>query len=135
MSSISLYMATVMFAGDWLDATNEKSKQLIPFGERDPFADWQREARHLRRPKGKKFKLKPHTHTFVVPIPCAGTGDALLACLELRIISVSFSYMPHSLSLANLIRTEKSTAKVWSRDKSTCCKHSQEACISYRRAS
>ena len=34
MSSISLYMATVMFAGDWLDVTNEKSKQLIPDGEK-----------------------------------------------------------------------------------------------------
>ena len=57
MSSISLYMATVMFAGDWLDVTNEKSKQLIPYGERDPFANGQREARRLRRPKGKFLSL------------------------------------------------------------------------------
>lgn len=29
MSSISLYMAAVMFGSDWLDVTNGGSKQLI----------------------------------------------------------------------------------------------------------
>ena len=55
MSSISLYMAAVIFAGDWLNVTNEKSKQLILYGERDPFVDCQREARHP--PKTKREKI------------------------------------------------------------------------------
>jgi hypothetical protein len=113
MSSISLYMATVMFAGDWLDATNEKSKQLIPYGERDPFADWQREARHLRRPKGKIFKLKPQN-------PYIRSSYLLR---RHRRCSISVPGAAHNfrcrshicrkpLSLANLIRTEKSSGEV-----------------------
>ena len=40
MSSISLYMATVMFGSDWLDVTNGGSKQLIfPMAKGTPMQD------------------------------------------------------------------------------------------------
>jgi hypothetical protein len=39
MSSISLYMATVMFVSDWPDVTDGEVSSLFPYGERDPYAD------------------------------------------------------------------------------------------------
>jgi hypothetical protein len=58
MSSISLYMATVMFGSDWLDVTNGGSKQLIfPMAKGTPMQMATRGAPSPKTPAKRKKNI------------------------------------------------------------------------------